>query len=257
MMDWTQLSDSSFTRWVDGLGSEPYRQLFHSDPDFADRINGGNAWQEHRDQKDLKAFVTQELQKKKDLLNRELNRGRGLSPATWVWLNCKNLKMVRLPAPDNPDATPFSINAVRPAYEEFNAKNGPLTHEERGVLITLAQQAAPFGQILDLRDGKSWEAAFHIGIASGRISTTRTKPEEKKPVVKPEPTPEEQKAKDRFNRFNKIVGTWVDKGERKSETAATIDQMDAETYKRFIIQTKGSLERRMSHLLTPVPMGVK
>jgi hypothetical protein len=95
-MDWTQLSDSSFTKWVDGLGSEPYRKLFNSDPDFADRINGGTAWQEHKDQKDLDAFVTSELNKKKDLLNRELNRGRGLSPASWVWLDGKNLKMVRL-----------------------------------------------------------------------------------------------------------------------------------------------------------------
>ena len=49
-MDWTQLSDQSFTKWVDGLGSEPYRQLFNSDPDFVDRINGGTAWQEHKDQ---------------------------------------------------------------------------------------------------------------------------------------------------------------------------------------------------------------
>ena len=165
--------------------------------------------------------------------------------------------MVRLPSPADTDATPFFIKEVRPAYDEFNAKRGPFTHDERGILITLAQQVAPFGQVLDLRDINSWESVYHIGIASDKLGLTRTQPVVETPKQKPELTPEEMKARERHDRFNKIVGTWVDKGVRKSETRDTIDKMDSETYKRFIIQTKGSLERRMSHLLHPVPMGVK
>ena len=72
-----------------------------------------------------------------------------------------------------------------------------------------------------------------------------------------EPTPEEKKAQERHDRFNKVVGTWVDNGVTKNETAATVDKMDSETYKRFIVQTKGKLEQSFSNLLHPVPMGVK
>ena len=176
MLDYLALSDQAFTKFVDGLSSEAYRSIFNSDPDFADRINGGTAWQEHRDQKDLEAYVTAELNKKRDRLNRELCSGRGLSTPSWVWLDQRNLATVSL-------SVPPSVKEIRPIYDEFNKKRGPFTEEERGILLTLAQQCSGFGRVLDLRDHKSWECAFAVGIASGSIGLTRTQPVEEKPKI--------------------------------------------------------------------------
>jgi hypothetical protein len=169
MLDFLQLSDSAFTKFVDGLSSEAYRSLFNSSPDFSDRINGGNSWQERRDQRELDEYITKQLQAKRDRLNRELAAGRGLSTATWTWLDQKNLRTLSL-------AVQQDVKQIRPIYDAFNKARGPFSETERGTLITLAQQCVGIGSVLDLTDLKSWECAFAVGIASQKIGISRTQP---------------------------------------------------------------------------------
>jgi hypothetical protein len=189
MLDYLALSDQAFTKFVDGLSSEAYRSIFNSDPDFADRINSGTAWQEHRDQKDLEAYVTAELNKKRDRLNKELAAGRGLSTASWVWLDQKNLHVMSLSIPQD-------VKQIRPIYEQFNKKNGPFTDEERGILVTLGQQVVGVGRVLNFKDPKTWDCVFAVGIASGKISVNRTQPVPAEPALnleRAEPTAAERK----------------------------------------------------------------
>ena len=224
MNNYLELSDSGFSKFVDGLSSETYRKYFNSDPDFADRINGGNLWREHQEQKELDEYVTAELTKKKDRLNRELTSGRGLSTATWTWLDQKNLRTMSVSAP-------MEVKDVRPAYDEFNAKRGPFTEQERGVLITLAQQVAGFRTVLDLRDPKSWECVFAVGIASGKLSVNRTQPAPEKSKVnleRAEPTAIER----RIARFNDVV--WKSRTLGRDLTLADIEKLNGDDYRKVV-----------------------
>lgn len=258
MTDYLQLSDSAFNKAIDSLNSDAYRALVESNPDVRGRINGNPAWIERRDQRELEALVTKDLQNKKDRLNAELRTGRGLSATTWTWLDERNIPTVSL-------SVMPALKEIKPAYLRLDEKCGPFTEPERAILVTVAQQCCEIGRVLDLRTDAAWFCAYHVAIASGKIGWARTKPVEKTEPTMAErisqiaapPTPEEQKAQQRHDYFNKVVGTWTVDAVTRNETAATVYKMDSETYKQFMLQTTGKLERSFSNLLHPVPMGVK
>jgi hypothetical protein len=230
-----KLSDAAFDKAVSAMSSDTYRKNVEESEDFRDRINQNPAWQERRDQKELDEYITKQLEAKKDKLNRELTSGRGLSTATWTWLDQKNLRTMSVSAP-------MDVKDVRPSYNEFNKLRGPFTEQERGVLITLAQQVAGFKTVLDLRDPKSWECAYHVGIASGKIGLTRTQPALEKPKVnlqRAEPTPEEK----RIAYKNNVV--W------KSRTLGDLTQNDIDNkltgdqYKKLVNEEGYSADGRI------------
>ena len=223
-MDYMKLSDAAFDKAVDAMNSDAYRKLVETNEDFRDRINQNPAWQERRDQRELDEYITKQLEAKKDRLNQELTSGRGLSTATWTWLDQKNLRTMSITAP-------LDIKDVRPAYNEFNAKRGPFTEQERGVLITLAQQVAGFRTVLDLSDPKSWECVFAVGIASGKLSVNRTQPVPEKSKVnleRAEPTPAEKK----LARFNDVV--WKSRSLGRDLTLADIEKLNGDDYRKVV-----------------------
>jgi hypothetical protein len=231
MIDYMELSDAAFNKAVDALSSSAYRKLVEASEDFRDRINNNPAWMERRDQRALEEYVTKDLQAKKDRLNAELRAGKGLTQATWVWLDERNIPTVSL-------SVMPALKEIKPAYLKLDAKVGPFTEEERGVLLTVAQQCCGIGRVLDLRDIRSWDCAYHIAISSGKIGLSRTQPE-----VKHEPTMAENirgmvaepTAADRRRAYaNDIV--WSSRSLGRDLTEADINKLLGDDYKKIVAE---------------------
>jgi len=210
-MDYLALSDSDFARFTDKLSSEEYRKIFNNDPEgFADRINGGRTWEEHRDRKEQDALnkqiadmVDKDLAAKNKKLRSRLDSGVGLDAQLCTWLDLPtNIPIMPIPTAGFSGAGLAAIKAAARAFMAKHASEGRFSEDEQYALMkTMTDACNVVGRMFDPRTTQAWEAVYKICLMAGRVRPMRLAPEptpeptmaERISKIAAEPTPEEKR----------------------------------------------------------------
>jgi hypothetical protein len=275
--DWRQFDDQTFSRWIDRMPAETYKQYLKTDSDWVKRVNG-HPWKEQRSIHDvmpkkvggelgqmvaemdyederpereaneaIQAQVDAHFADLRVKLDKALRIKSGLPDEVWTWLNINPKELHFLSSAGSASLSKSDTAVIKSAYEEFCAKvKRTFDEKERQTLMVMLQDCAGLAQCLDPRVESSWSAAYTLCKKAKLISDpkpTPTAPQRK--IELPRGLTESAK-KQAY--FNKTVVTW----RGKELTQSDVDALGSEDYKKLVGQTGfdgGKIVKSFSQLL--------